>query len=238
MQAIYSIKNTINGMSYVGSTKNLQKRFREHVIALQKNSHHNQHLQNAWDKYGEKSFCFMLIEEVKEMSLLLEREQYWLDKTEVYKRDKGYNICSKAISCEGVTRSDQFKNNLSKKRRGPLNPNFGKKPTTETRKRMSESHKGKKNHMYGKKHTPETRKKMSEAVRRKGHVQTEEHVRKRIANSTKKHREKSKLTPEIVKEIRRLREEEGTKMRVLGETFGISERHVHKIVHYTIWKDI
>lgn len=238
MQAIYRIKNTTNGMFYIGSTKNLHKRFMEHANALRKNTHHNQHLQSAWNKYGEKSFCFELVEEVKEISLLLEREQHWLDKTEAYIRGKGYNLCPKAISCEGVTRSEEFKDNLSKNRRGPLNPNFGKKPTAETRRKISESHKGDKNPMYGKKHTPETRKKMSEAVRRKGHVQTEEHVRKRIANSTKKHREKSKLTPEIVKEIRRLREEEGIKMRVLGETFGISERHVHKIVHYTIWKDI
>ena len=41
--------------------------------------HHSVHFQNAYNKYGESSFVYDIIENVQDSSQLLIREQYYLD---------------------------------------------------------------------------------------------------------------------------------------------------------------
>lgn len=76
---IYSISNTINGKLYVGSTNNISVRWNKHRALLRHNKHQNTHLQSAWNKYGEESFEFSIIEECS-IESLIEREQYFIDK--------------------------------------------------------------------------------------------------------------------------------------------------------------
>lgn len=89
---IYKITNKINNMFYIGSSSNLTKRGKEHRNMLNNNSHYNNHMQYSWNKYGSDSFTFEVIEYVKERNDLMDREQYWLDKTKCYERNVGYNI--------------------------------------------------------------------------------------------------------------------------------------------------
>lgn len=238
-KAIYQIRNTSNNLVYVGSTKNYEKRIREHKTELIAGKHCNSRLQNAWNKYGQDCFEFSVLEIVEQIENLLVREQFWMDKIGCYTRRNGYNIAPKAISCEGVRRSEEFRENLSESRKGSKNPNYGKKFSEETRRKMSESRRGKKNPFYGKKHKEETIKKMKELDKSdyKWNL-SKEVIEKRTTASTATHRKRSKLTIEIVKEIRRSREEEGIKMNVLASMFNLSERHVFKIVHNIIWKNI
>lgn len=49
-------------------------------------------MQHAWNKYGESKFKFDILELVNNRDELIEREQYWIDKTQCYKRNIGYNI--------------------------------------------------------------------------------------------------------------------------------------------------
>ena len=80
MQGIYQIKSKQNNRVYVGSSKNIRTRWRDHRSALRKNRHGNQPLQNAWNKYGEESFQLEILEIVEgEREILWEREKYWLD---------------------------------------------------------------------------------------------------------------------------------------------------------------
>lgn len=51
---IYMIINNINEKKYIGSAKNIDKRWYEHRYTLNKNCHDNSLLQNAWNKYGKK----------------------------------------------------------------------------------------------------------------------------------------------------------------------------------------
>lgn len=76
---IYMITCVANNDRYVGSAKNLLSRRREHWCNLRLSRHHNTHMQNVWNKYGADTFVFEVLEEVVDLSLLLQREQYWID---------------------------------------------------------------------------------------------------------------------------------------------------------------
>jgi predicted GIY-YIG superfamily endonuclease len=76
---IYKFTSKTSGKIYIGSAKNLRKRFVQHRSNLRLNKHHSKHFQNAYNKYGESDFIYSILEELKDMSLLLIREQYYLD---------------------------------------------------------------------------------------------------------------------------------------------------------------
>ena len=50
------ITNLIDGKKYIGQTTNYNKRSKTHFSKLRDNKHHNEHLQRAFNKYGEKNF--------------------------------------------------------------------------------------------------------------------------------------------------------------------------------------
>lgn len=75
---IYKITNKVNGKTYIGSTKNVKARWAKHKALLRHSYHHNHHLQAAWNKYGEDSFTFEIVEECIP-SMLLSREQFFID---------------------------------------------------------------------------------------------------------------------------------------------------------------
>jgi predicted GIY-YIG superfamily endonuclease len=52
ISGIYYIKNITNNKLYIGSSKDILKRFYEHKRLLRHNKHHSIRLQRAWDKYG------------------------------------------------------------------------------------------------------------------------------------------------------------------------------------------
>lgn len=91
---IYKIINRINNKYYVGSSNNIlhpnKGRWIRHKRNLRKNVHINDHLQSAWNKYGECNFSFIIVEK-SPINLLKETEQKYLDiaKTE---QDKCYNL--------------------------------------------------------------------------------------------------------------------------------------------------
>lgn len=71
---IYKIENTVNGKFYIGSSYNLHKRYRQHLLALRNGRHINSKLQSSWSKHGESSFIFSVIELVLDISLLIKQE--------------------------------------------------------------------------------------------------------------------------------------------------------------------
>jgi len=90
MIGIYVIKNLINDKKYIGQSKNIEQRFVGHRSALRHNRHANKHLQSSWNKYGECSFVFDVLEEC-EYEQLNEREIYYIDLYDTY--NTGYNLC-------------------------------------------------------------------------------------------------------------------------------------------------
>ena len=75
---IYCLVNTDNQKKYVGSSKNIYQRLQKHRAYLRKNMHENKKLQNSWNKHGESSFQYYILEFCSEEQLL-KREQFYID---------------------------------------------------------------------------------------------------------------------------------------------------------------
>jgi len=87
---IYKLINKVNGKFYLGSAKDIKSRWKRHRWELRHNKHHSEHLQRAWNKYGEENFIFEILENTP-VEMLLEREQILLDSLRPYQDDIGYN---------------------------------------------------------------------------------------------------------------------------------------------------
>lgn len=112
--AIYAIENKINGKMYIGLSKNIRRRFKTHKNKLERGCHFNQHLQNAYNKYGKESFKFKVIEKRISVEKLGQKEKYYIDKFDTVK--SGYNM--KTGGYEGWKFSEEVKKKISKSREG------------------------------------------------------------------------------------------------------------------------
>lgn len=87
LTGIYSITNRNSNNFYIGSATRKGKlpshsgfyyRWGKHIKDLRKGTHHCSHLQRAWNKYGEESFEFTILEFI-EPEYCIEAEQSYLD---------------------------------------------------------------------------------------------------------------------------------------------------------------
>jgi len=90
ISGIYFIYNRINGKTYLGSSKQIHKRIREHFGEMQRNCHGNSYLQNAYNKYGIRAFEFGVLEETL-IEDRLKIEQQYLDMVQ-RNPERYYNI--------------------------------------------------------------------------------------------------------------------------------------------------
>lgn len=131
---IYKILNKANNKFYIGSSDFIRRRWREHIVLLNSNKHYNSYLQNAWNKYGENTFEFSVIEYC-DSKILIQKEQFWLDWFKPYDENIGYNISFVAGNCSGVKHSPEFGQKVRERR-------LGTRHTEETKAKMSKAHKG------------------------------------------------------------------------------------------------
>lgn len=97
LSGIYKITNTITGDCYIGKAKDVFIRIGQHKSLLRSNKHKYRNgdlsmLQKAWNKYGEDSFEFEIIE-ICLIDELDKREKYWIDyyQCNCSKTRHGYN---------------------------------------------------------------------------------------------------------------------------------------------------
>lgn len=188
---IYRITCIANEKIYIGSAVDFRVRWINHLSELRNGIHHSISLQRAWDKYGEDTFIFEILEYILIPELLIPREQYYLDTFHPFGH-RGYNISRTAGSRLGLKATPQTKEKQrQKKLNKKLSPEhvenirkarLGQKASPESCARMSEAQRNRPPRKH-KGHTPEACKKISETRLALGIKLTPEHIEKtRAAN--------------------------------------------------------
>lgn len=216
---VYSITNIVNNKIYIGSSVNLKSRKYNHFSNLSKGVHENKYLQDAYIKYSKDNFKWEVLEYVdyeedKKVlkSIVLSREQYWMDFFKSYIRDNGYNISPTAENCLGVRHGALTRKRMSQASKGrkvsdetrakksETNKRLGLKPPSNKGKKHSKEHRDKisKAHI-GKKISEETRLRMSQAS--KGRKLSEE-TKLKLSQANKGKDPHQNLSPEKREEIR------------------------------------
>ena len=137
---IYGIINVISGDVYVGQTsQRFEKRYWHHQWKLKADTHDNQHLQMAYNVYGDEYFSFIVIKVVDNVDDLDALEIKYIN---IY-RDLNhcYNIIDGGASGHrGIPLSEEQKRKIGEKNRINMT---GRKASEETKIKMSKSKKGK-----------------------------------------------------------------------------------------------
>ena len=237
---IYAFQNSENKKIYAGSSKAINTRIRSHINMLKNNSHHSPHLQHAWNNGA--SFNLLILESFEDESILIEREQNWMNYFQSYNDSFGYNISPTAGNTLGVTPSEETRLKMSKAGKG-------RKFTSEHKRKISIANKGKKL-------SPEHIAKMSE--RQKGYVMPES-TKEKIRNSCKGKNDGRKHTVEArikiskarkgtTKKDRKLSESDIRNIRIMLENgerqldiskkFNVAKSLIYSIHHKKIYRDI
>ena len=136
---VYKIVNITTNINYIGSAINLERRLYMHKYQLKNSKHHNTYLQEAWDKYGEKDFIFVIL-------IICEKENLLDYEQKVMKTYNSlFNICKIAGSSLGVSCRTDVKKKISDSLKeyyvNNAHPMIGRAHSEESKKKMSLSKK-------------------------------------------------------------------------------------------------
>lgn len=150
---IYQLKNTVNEKTYIGQAQNILNRFNDH--RRNRNGHllyRDCHLYRAIKKYGWQKFEISVLERVDDISLLNEREIFWINEL-----NPAYNMKDGGDCARGWHHTEEAKRKMSetksKQYLGKNNPFYGKTHSEKTKKKIAEASKNRK-------HSEETKLKM------------------------------------------------------------------------------
>lgn len=204
MTGIYALFNFVTNKIYIGQAVIIYKRWKNHRIALDCNTHTNRYLQSAYNKDGQFAFIYYVLEECSVEELTI-REQHWMDFYQSYNREFGYNLAPAADSNVGLKHSEETIEAWSKQRKGKKRSEEAKAAikagwvkrkangpvSEETKRKSSESHKGQKKSEEFKE---AARQRMTGNTYNKGRTQSIEHIEaRRKANTGQKRTEAQRI---------------------------------------------
>lgn len=207
---VYKTTNLINYKIYIGVHKSKRKNYLGSGKIL----------KQAIKKYGRDNFKCEIIEHCESEEEMFSREKYWIKEYDSQNRLIGYNITDGGLDGAGCKHL------------------LGKKLSEEHKKKVSLNHadvSGERNPMFGKTHTKEVREKLCKF--NLGKSLSFETKKKMSEKKCGENNNKSKLTPNIVRKIRR-DYERGIKTIDLANKYGVKKPCIWKIINYRTWKNI
>ena len=97
------ITNIANGKIYIGSSKSILQRWRNHIRELEADSHKNMFLQEDWNKFGKHAFVFEILEECNEEERYAVEQKHLDNFFPFYRSGTGYNISEKSTQRNETT---------------------------------------------------------------------------------------------------------------------------------------
>jgi group I intron endonuclease len=134
---IYLIQCITNGRSYIGQSKNLDSRIKDHIYKLRKRKHNNIHLQRTFNKYGESCFLFTELI-VCNFENLDKYERFYIKLFDCI--ESGFNMDSGGNLNKSISQDSRKKMSLAKI--GKSSSRKGIKLTEEQKIKLSIAHKG------------------------------------------------------------------------------------------------
>jgi group I intron endonuclease len=166
---------------YIGSTVKFLSRKSRHLQDLRKNKHGNQYLQNHANKYGIEDLFFEVVERVDDKFKLFEREQHYFDLLK-----PTFNVGAIAATpSTGVRWTEERKLKQRERLKGKR---AGIKFSEEHKNKLSIAFKGQKRSL-GRVLSSTTKEKIRQSLinkNNKGYKQTDEQIKKRLANKLRK----------------------------------------------------
>lgn len=235
---IYSITHIESGRVYVGSSKCIADRWRQHRRALRAGKHHSSYLQRAWSKYGEDAFRFEVLEAC-DLDVLIQREAHWMEVMRSRNKRRGFNMNEAGPTRLGARVSPEIREKMkaakavvSEETRARLRAawkrNPGTRHTEESRKKLSEANSKPRRPRseetkeklrlanIGKKRTPEVVEKYASKLR--GHKQDPDFVRRRAEKLVGQKRSEESREKMRQSALRRYARERAEKLNAIGTT--------------------
>lgn len=121
MYQVYKITNLLNSMVYIGSSVDVERRWRQHKQAsINENDHHyNYPLMKAFREFGINNFKFEIVETCIDYKEMIKVEHDWIIKENCVE-PKGYNQTDN-------TESPMFDPEIAKKMSDTKREKYGKK---------------------------------------------------------------------------------------------------------------
>ena len=139
---IYLRTNTINGLMYVGQTKNWKRR--ENKWKCLKSKYSNKYLEEERLKYGLDAFESKILSECDTEEEANELEQRYIKEYNT-KYPNGYNMSDGGAGPNNCYIPDELREKLREVNKGEKNGFYGKTHTKEVRKRIREANLGRRN---------------------------------------------------------------------------------------------
>lgn len=136
-KGVYCIYNTITQKKYIGYTSlNFGDRRDSHFASLRNGYHFNKEMQKDYDRFGESSFEFQIVETIDSDDVWLyeDKEKYWIKALDTF--ENGYNETAGGIGASGTTLPPERIQQLSEVNRKRMQ---GAKFSDDTKKAMSEA---------------------------------------------------------------------------------------------------
>lgn len=86
---VYAIRHNVTDRVYIGSSCNVDRRFKQHLYALQAHTHVVDDMQKDYDEHGE-DYTLTILDTINDESEI-EKEYEWMDKYQSFTRGIGYN---------------------------------------------------------------------------------------------------------------------------------------------------
>lgn len=109
ISGVYKINNTSSGDFYIGSSKDIKRRWHQHKCLSVWTKQPNSRMYKDMAQYGLNNFTFEIIEETDNLK---EREQYWIEQlspTYNTNRASGWDIDKRKESQERYRHTDKWK---------------------------------------------------------------------------------------------------------------------------------